>query len=387
MQKEKGKRKKGDFVRTSLSFLLLPFSFFLNSCGTPGDPVPPRPTVAEAVKDLAARQQGEAVVLTFTLPAKSTAGEALPEPPELEIFRASAPAGAQPDAAKWPATPLYTVPSALVDTYTADGRVRFLDPLRPETLAGSPGEELAYMVRTRASKRRASADSNVVSVRVYAVPERVTDLRAQVTASGVELEWTAPTRTTSGGPIASLGAYRVYRAGLEAGETATDLANAKLKTPLELLAVAPSASYRDTQFEFDHSYLYLVRSVAQHGADAVESADSAAVNVAPRDTFPPASPKDVVIVVVPATPESPAQIELSWAISNETDLAGYHVYRSEGQDTRGERINRELLLVPAFRDTSVAVGRRYTYRVTAVDRVGNESPPSAPVAAEVPATN
>jgi fibronectin type 3 domain-containing protein len=88
--------------------------------------------------------------------------------------------------------------------------------------------------------------------------------------------------------------------------------------------------------------------------------------------------------VVPATPEAPAYVELSWAISPEGDLAGYRVYRGERDDTTGERMNAELLLSPTFRDISVMAGRGYSYRVSAVDRAGNESPLSSAVRAEVP---
>jgi fibronectin type 3 domain-containing protein len=67
----------------------------------------------------------------------------------------------------------------------------------------------------------------------------------------------------------------------------------------------------------------------------------------------------------------------------ETDLAGYHVYRSEQQGTPGQLVTPDLLLSPAYRDTSVQFGHRYWYAVTAVDRSGNESAPCVPVAAEV----
>ena len=75
--------------------------------------------------------------------------------------------------------------------------------------------------------------------------------------------------------------------------------------------------------------------------------------------------------------------DLSWAINLETDLAGYRVYRSEQESTRGQVLNPELLPTPAIRDTSVEPGHRYWYTVTAVDHAGNESAPSAPVVVEV----
>jgi len=139
-------------------------------------------------------------------------------------------------------------------------------------------------------------------------------------------------------------------------------------------------------------YVYVVRSVTAAGADAVESADSNPVIVAARDTFPPAPPRNLTAAPVPATAELAAYVELSWGISPEGDVAGYRVYRLElargaaapGADEirmRGAVIHKDLLLVPAIRDTSVALGRSYAYVVVAVDRAGNESAPSAPAAA------
>lgn len=382
---EKGKREVRVAPRRwRRSFFHFPFSVFLASailalasCGTPGDPRPPQPTVPQAVADLAARQVGEGIVLTFTMPAKSVEGETLAEPPDVEIFRGVQRAGEA-------APPLiYTIPGALVETYLTEGRFRFVDPLEPE-MRPADGSPLVYMVRTRASKRRASADSNVVAVRVLPVPERVRQLRAHVTVSAIELDWLPPERTTGGEVIAALVGYRVYRAELEPGaELPADWTQAKLKSPLELLGPSPSPSFRDTSFEFEHRYVYIVRSVAQVDLDSVESADSEPVVVTPRDTFPPAAPANLVAVLVPATSDSPAAVDLSWSISPETDVAGYHVYRSEQEGTSGERLNRELLLVPTFRDSSV-MQVRYFYSVVAVDRAGNASQPSVPVVVEVP---
>jgi len=371
-------------------FLLSIFSLSvlcaLSSCGTPGDPQPPRPPIPVAITDLSARQQGEAVVLTFTLPAQTTEGDPLAAPPDVEIFRGFLAAGAAAKAGASLAL-VYTIPSAVADTYIAEGRLRFADPLQPADLARYASERLVYFVRTRASKRAASADSNRVALHVYPVPEKISDLAATVTEPGVELRWSRPSRTTSSTPISALGGFRIYRAEVEPpaiAEAVADPSKAKLKTPLEILGVSPSASYRDTQFEFDRTYLYVVRSVAQYELDSVESADSNTLLLTPRDTFPPAPPENLVVVLVPATPETPAHFELSWGISQEPDVAGYHVYRSEQPGQRGTRLNRELLPTPTFRDMSIAEGRGYNYTVTVVDRAGNESAPSASVSASVP---
>jgi hypothetical protein len=163
----------------------------------------------------------------------------------------------------------------------------------------------------------------------------------------------------------------------------------KLPAPLELVGPAPATSFRDSNFSFDTTYIYVVRSVADEQGQSVESADSTPVVVTPKDVFPPAAPQGLVALVPPATEgpatqQTPARVELSWSISPELDLSGYWVYRSEQSDTPGQRINSQLLLTPAFRDMTAVPGQRYTYRVSAVDRAGNESSFSSPVSVDVP---
>src|SRR5258708_4252515 len=57
---------------------------FITACGAPAAPTPPRPVLPKPVADLAARQQGSSVILTFTLPKKSDENETLAEPPAIE---------------------------------------------------------------------------------------------------------------------------------------------------------------------------------------------------------------------------------------------------------------------------------------------------------------
>jgi hypothetical protein len=351
----------------------------LSACGAPGAPTPPKPLLPKPVRDLTARQQGAAVVLTFTLPKQSTDGDQLVEPPAIEVFRGERPAGG---AEKLTTKLIYTVPSNLVDTYENAGQIEFRDPLNPAALKG---QEMVYMVRTRASKKRASDDSNVVATRVFAVPVAPASLHASVTETAIELSWTAPQRSPS---FTGVTTYRVYRAVLAPDAVMppkfTDLAQVKLAAPLELLGPAPSTNFPDTHFAFDTTYIYVVRSVVDVEGQPVESSDSAPFVLTPKDIFPPAAPQGVVGLFVPATQDSPAHVELSWDISTEPDLAGYWVYRSEQPDTPGQRLNKELLLTPTFRDMTTVQGKRFTYRVAAVDRSGNESSLSTPLTVTVP---
>jgi len=364
-------------------FLIFALVLEAGGCGVPGEPQTRRPVVPSAITDLAAHQAGSGVVLTFTLPKASIEGRPLWEHPAIEIYRRfSSP---QAVGKKTPeSAPAVAIPSALIPEYLKDGRVEFADTLPPEDLASHSGEQLVYVVRTRASAKRASADSNAAVVRVYPVPASVSDARASVTETAIELSWSAPSQTPQG---VSLAGYRVYRAELDPSslaDAAQSISKAKLKFPPALLAPSDIASYRDTQFEFGRSYLYSIRSVVTVESGTIESADSNPVVVEARDTFPPAPPQGLVGVVVPATPEAAAYVELSWGISPETDWAGYHVYRSEQEGSPGSRLLQELLLAPTFRDTSVELGKRYFCRVTAADKAGNESAASAAAAVDLP---
>jgi len=350
-------------------------------CAAPGDPTPRLPVVPEAVRDLAAQQSGPAVELSFTLPRESVDRKPLTEPPAIEIYRAELASGAAPDRKmRWRL--VYTIPPERIGAYSKGDRVEFLDPLTPEDLSLGAATPLEYMVRTQASRRNTSGDSNSVAVHIYPPPEAPSGLRATVTEPAITLSWTEVQSPAGSKPSG----YRVYRAEVEPQQQIAqpDRPNVTLKSPPELLGSVPSTEYRDTQFEFGRTYLYTVRSLAQYGQDLVESADGAPALVAPVDTFPPAAPAGLVAAAVPATPEAPAYVELSWAISPEADLAGYRVYRSEREDTPGDRINADLLLSPTFRDISVLAGGGYFYRVSAVDRAGNESNLSSAVRVQVP---
>ncbi len=371
-------------TRASASLVLafsLCFAALIAGCASPSDPTARHPVVPAPVADLAAHQVGGEAVLTFTLPTRSTDKEPLAERPSIEVYRAVLAPGAAADR-KTPWALTYTIPPERVDSYLKNNQVEFHDPLAAATLAGAAGSSLAYMVRTRAVRARASDDSNILTLGIYPSPAAPEDVRALVTESAIALSWSE----TSAPPGAKIAGYRVYRSRMESPQegAAPQSPETKLESAPELLGSPATPGYQDTHFDFGQTYSYSVRSVAAYGSDIVESADSLPVTVMARDVFPPAAPLGLEAAIIPATPQGPAYVELSWAISPEPDLAGYRVYRSDREDATGNLLNAELLPSPAFRDISVVPGTRYFYRVSAVDRSGNESPMSSAVPAEVP---
>jgi hypothetical protein len=317
------------------------------------------------------------------MPGRTVAGDRLAEPPSVEIYRGSLKPNGTPDNKSFKL--VYTIPGELAHAYTAQEKIQFTDPLPPEELRANPGATYVYRVRTRASKKKDSADSNTVLARVYPVARRITALEAHVTQTAIELSWPVPSSEPAGTAGQTIAGYRIYRGEPEDTATLTpsaDVSQVKWKSPPVLLAPSETNSYRDTVFDFGSTYVYLVRSLVTVDGNPIESDDSVPAVATPRDTFPPAIPQNLIAAEIPAADGKPT-VDLSWSISLESDLAGYRVYRSEEQGTRGQLLNAELLLSPAYRDVSVQPGHRYWYAVTAVDRAANESESSEAVAADL----
>jgi hypothetical protein len=389
----------GRFPVFGLLATVLACSTLPAGCASPGEPTERKPPVPQAVTDLSAEQSGNDVVLTFTLPKEAVDDRILEQIPSIEIFRgfeSAETAGSNASAAAKP-TLLLTIPPGMVDRYAQMGHVRVADALEASDFEGRINATAVYTVRTRVSPKQDSADSNPVSLRIRPAADSIDDLKAEVTPSAVALSWTPPQKTLAG-TTPSIGPYRIYRAEIEVPPAAATAApgkpnaasganaeNSKPQPALVKIGETDAPTFSDTQAAFGKTYEYSVRSIVQYPDQAIESADSNLVVITPKDIFPPAAPLGLVVVFVPALGGTPAHLELSWAISPETDIGGYNVYRSEQAGVQGTRQNAELLIAPAFRDMNVQTGRRYFYSVTAVDRSGNESPASAVVSGGVPA--
>jgi hypothetical protein len=396
--------RKGDFApgpaahrhaRRLPTYFFLFSIFILYSCAAPGEPIERKPPTPTPVTDLTASQSGNDVILTFTLPRDSVEKREILKPLSVDVYRnfeSISSANSPAVAASSPANPtlLLTIPPSVVDRYTVQGRVRFVDSLRAEDFA-STGREAVYLVRTFVAPKKLSANSDVAALAVYPPANPIADLKAEFTRAGVTLSWTPPEKTIIG-TATNIVLYRVYRAEMEPGAnsaanpaSASNTEAANLKVPFARIAEPVSPPYIDTQTELGKTYAYSVRSVAQYPGVQLESVDSNLATITPKDVFPPPAPQDLVVAFVPAVAGMPAYLDLSWSTNAATDIAGYNVYRSEEPSRPGTRVNSELLLTPSFRDMNAVPGHTYFYTVTAVDRSGNESPASTPASGSVPA--
>lgn len=353
-------RVRRDYLRVAF----LPFLLGLAACGVPGPPVPPTPKIPVPPRGLVARQVGERVLLRWTLSRLHTDGSRLEGWPRLEVYRAFLPETTRlkEDFAKQ-ARVAYVIPEQVVDTYVHNEIVVFPDPLPAAVLKKQAGRFVVYGVKAVNAKGQDAGFSNLVAQRVYPVPVPIDRIDTRVTEQAIELRWRPPQRTTSGTPLEAIAGYQIYRS--PTGEEGS----------FALRGIAPTARYEDTQFRFGGRYFYFVRTLAQFGADTVESSKSTTVEVLARDLFPPPVPGHLIAVA------GADRIDLTWDASLAPDLAGYYLYRSQQSGEGYERLNREPLQAQSYADTRVETGGRYYYVVTAVDAEGNESPFSEEVVA------
>jgi hypothetical protein len=394
--------------------LLLFFSVFLCAilivgCGAPGEPSERKAPTPEPVADLSAAQQGNIVVLTFTLPKESVEHKSLKQLPAVEIYRSLQPASTMPVAIAPNAAPpgqlLVTIPPEMVDHLANRGRIRYEDVLTAADFSQNPAGSLAtYLVRTRTSPKKVSANSNTASLVIQPAADAVSDLKAEVTREAIVLTWTQPQKTLLGAapPIVT---YAIYRAESDVPPDSSASPAPPATTPVAPASPSGASAesqppqfvhigdvstppYRDTQIQFGKICAYSVRSVAQYDQIRVDSADSNLATITRLDNFLPTPPEGLVVALIPAQDQSPAYLDLSWSISPDNDIAGYNIYRTEhgteGAGAPRTKLNPALLLTPAFRDMNVAPGRHYLYTVSAVNRAGNESPESAAAAGSVP---
>jgi hypothetical protein len=297
----------------------------LSACGYIGPPMPPTLDIPVAITDFSAWEYGDNIEFTFTLPAKTTENLDLKSLRSIELR---------------------------IGENVPDSKLVVL-PISKPGLADSGqvpaqtwiGKTVILQVRATGPKGKASAWSNPVSLMVIqplAPPSTPKPLNVE---KGVELTWTGT------GPR-----YRIFRAEGD-GQP-------------QQLADSDAPRYLDETTVYGMRYRYQVQAIASENqwSEVSEAAD-----ITPVDMFPPAVPEGLSAV------SAPQSIELAWTRNTETDFQGYNVFRAVG-DGPFEKY-ASLIEAPTFSDSKVDAGKKYRYRVSAVDLTGNESAQTAPAEA------
>jgi hypothetical protein len=317
-------------------------ALLLSGCGFVGDPLPPLVNVPSRVSGLAAVQRGSRIIVQFVVPTITTEGIAIKAPLTLDLRIGSATVEPfQPD--QWAEQAVAVPPSTV-----ANGIARYEIPT-----ANWTGKEVTIAARTTGANGKTSNWSNFVSIPIVPPPATPQGLAAANTAQGVRLTWSGPA-----------GDFRIFRrAGDEKNFT--------------MVATVQQTNWTDPASEFGTQYTYFVQRTVKISDDATaESETSNEASLKPKDEFPPAAPAGLRAI------GAPGSIELSWEGNQESDLAGYRIYRAAG----GADFQRiaEVSQVPAYSDHAVQPGKQYRYAITAFDRTGNESARSSPVEAALP---
>lgn len=323
-------------------------------CGKQGLPLPPAPHGPLPPAGVEARQVGAEALVSFTVPEpRGIRSSQAPE--RAELVRVDYPPGPTPPSDADAFRRRGEVVAAVSVVGVAPGTRK---TLADATLAGPGGGRVGWTLRygVRVLDRRGRVSPTVVArdlVLVETLPPP-TDLAGEATADGVRLEWRPP-------PGQGAVRFNVYRARV--GEP-------KAERPLQREPVL-SSEYLDAEATAGTTYLYEVRTASPDGTSQRESESSPALRIEAVDLFPPAPPATLV-----AVQEGPA-VRLFWNPSQERDLAGYRVYRREGDRDWG-RIGPDLVDRLSFLDPDVRARTTFSYRVTAVDRATppNESAPS-----------
>lgn len=126
----------------------------------------------------------------------------------------------------------------------------------------------------------------------------------------------------------------------------------------------------DDSLFYDSTYYYKVTAVDRYNT---ESAFSAVINAKPINRYKPAAPRFVEINA--RNWLGKISINLSWEPNFETDVKRYFIYRSELENFT---IDSSLLVGIShnifYQDTiSIQIGKKYFYKITAVDNGGIES--------------
>lgn len=379
----------------------------LAGCASPGPPLPPSLKLPDTVSGLTASRMGGDVTLHWTTPSRTTDKLLIKGPITAEICRdlsgQAQPAGAARRVARTAGkTPGMTPCSTVARVLVTPGDSQAVDTL-PASLELQPVRLLAYRVQLLNSAGRTAGPSPAVFAASGPAPPPVQAMHGTATKNGVVLEWKPEDgspdaiefdRATIDAP-AGLGAAPISDRKSVLSDGPKSSSQSRLRAGAVDTATGPvnAAGTTDRTAQIGHTYrysAYRVRTVVQGGHTLeVRSVPSPAVTVAMLEVFPPEVP--ATLVAVPGFAgqqgEKPA-IDLSWDPVIEPRMAGYRVYRRNvaGADANTwQRLGDDLVPVAAYRDLAVTVGRKYAYRVTAVNEAGIESAQSGEVIETAPA--
>ena len=289
------------------------------ACGRVGPPQPPFIRIPEAVNDLAATQNGYDVILTWTNPSRYIDGSAATNLGNIQIR----------------------------ETEATLATVNVSAPGRPQSYALPVGQVLGrphtFSVVVETTQGKLSQVSNNAYVTPVEVPGRVRDLEAIPDQRRIFLQWNKP---------------------LEGPEFADVYIVTRSDSPADS-QILTETRFEDLRYQPGKSFTYNVTAARRVEGNLVIGIGPESKTIVAEDKTPPAVPQGLDIT------RSDTGAILTWDANIETDLAGYHVFRSERPDTGFKAISDRLVVTNRFTDASFRPD--FYYAVSAVDEFQNES--------------
>jgi hypothetical protein len=350
-----------------IAFMALTFCFGL-SCGKRAIPLPPIERVQQRA-EISGNQQGNFVILSWTMPARDAAPGSVLNIERVDIYRLIEPiTGAlslteENFASR--STLIASVPISKDDF--ARKVLSYSDTLE---FAGQ-NARLRYAIRFVNNSGQKAAFSNFLLIEPTSdIADKPLNLKAEILETAVKLNWSAPETNVDGSKPANILGYNVY--------VSNERADIKLRNP----APITDTVFLDKFFEFGINYKYFVRAVSLGGnGEPIESLNSNIIEVLPRDIFAPTPPGAITVAA------APNNLSIFFAVNPERDVAGYYIYRSTNQDQKKSDwtlLTPEPITTNTFRDSKVESGKTYYYYLKAVDTSGNISEASEVVSEIAP---
>jgi len=360
-------------MKKYLIFLLLSFLLMSSfSCGKKGPLQPPIVRIPKTVEKVELIQRGNKVFLRWVNPVNYIDGNPIVGFSEIEIWLLKKPWKeigtpklddlGEPVLPKWEkeyrkgGNLLLTIskeklPDYLFDDEQENPVMQFIYPLESDFMS----MKYRFSIRVKDIRRRKSLYSTPISFEAKMLSKPPENFKAEVFEDKIEIKWDPPGENIDLSTPPLVVGYNVFRA--EEKSKAVQL-NSELIQGL---------SFEDKSFDIGTAYSYFVRASSNEYPPYFESEDSEIFVISPKDLFPPAPPKGVVLVTCPDI------LSLSWDANIEDDLGGYRIWKRAEGESEFFVLMEEPFLDNTYTDTSVEKNIRYYYAITSMDKAGNES--------------
>lgn len=323
-------------------------SLLVAGCGYKNPPIPPQSVVPKPIDDLLFTVRDDGVQLSWSYPVQTIKGSPIEDISSFELFRAEIPLEEYCGSCPIP----FGEPMEIDGGSPFDGEVR-----RKATYDSSllrSGHKYFFKVRSRTSWWASSIDSNVITFLWFQPAEAPVGVKALPGDRQVTLSWQPVTTLSDGSPATMPIRYQLLRS----------IGGQDMVKTGDLLS---SASFVDRQVLNGKKYFYAVQSMMDYNGDLVSGGVSDKVAVTPVDLTPPLPPSGVTAV------RTGVGIKIFWDRSDESDIAGYRVYRRAADKDSYESMGEVKAEYTLFVDSKAGDRVRYYYAVTAIDQ---SSPPN-----------